>query len=193
MTIDVPVGYGFGGTMQANLREDVLLVQFMLKTLFERGFKGLALGSTPTVDGVFGMKTHYLGRLHEEVSLALLYSAANLFVAPSIQENLSNTVMEALACGTPCIAFDIGGMPDMIEHRRNGYLARPFDAADLAEGIRWILEDDQRRKELSSRARQKVLDEFAMPVVARRHLELYRRILEPLEHQASPQSSGILR
>ena len=59
MTIDVPVGYGFGGTMQANLREDVMLVQFMLKTLFERGFKGLALGPTPTVDGVFGMKTHY--------------------------------------------------------------------------------------------------------------------------------------
>jgi len=101
--------------------------------------------------------------------------------------------MEALACGTPCVAFDIGGMPDMIEHRRNGYLARPFDAEDLAEGVRWILEDDQRRKELSSRARQKVLDEFAMPVVARRHLDLYRRILEPLEHHARPQSSGILR
>ena len=59
MTIDVPVGYGFSCTMQANLREDVMLVQFMLKTLFERGFKGVALGPTPTVDGVFGMKTHY--------------------------------------------------------------------------------------------------------------------------------------
>lgn len=149
--------------------------------------------SAPERPPDLGVPSAYVGRLNDDARLAALYSAADVFVAPSIQENLSNTVMEALACGTPCVAFDIGGMPDMIEHRRNGYLARPFDAADLAEGIRWILEDDQRRKELSSRARQKVLDEFAMPVVARRHLDLYRRILEPLEHHARPQSAGILR
>jgi glycosyltransferase involved in cell wall biosynthesis len=135
----------------------------------------------------------HAGNLKDDVSLAALYAAADVFVAPSIQENLSNTVMEALACGTPCIAFDIGGMPDMIEHHRNGYLARPFDAADLAEGVRWILGDDQRRMELSSRARQKVLEEFAMPVVAHRHLELYRRVLETVQHEPRPQAAGIPR
>ena len=64
----------------------------------------------------FGFRTHYLGRLNDDISLALVYSAADVFVAPSIQDNLPNTVMEALACGTPCVAFKIGGMPDMIEH-----------------------------------------------------------------------------
>ena len=139
-----------------------------------------------------GVECIYVGNLKDDVSLAALYAAADVFVAPSIQENLSNTVMEALACGTSCVAFDIGGMPDLIEHRRNGYLARPFDAADLAEGMRWILDNDQRRQELSLRARQKVIEEFAMPVVARRHLELYRRVLETTQHQARPQA-GTLR
>jgi glycosyltransferase involved in cell wall biosynthesis len=139
-----------------------------------------------------GIECIYVGNLKDDVSLAALYAAADVFVAPSIQENLSNTVMEALACGTSCVAFDIGGMPDLIEHRCNGYLARPFDAADLAEGMRWILDNDQRRQELSLRARQKVLEEFAMPVVARRHLELYRRVLQTTQHQARPQA-GTLR
>ncbi len=150
-------------------------------------------GARPKDPPDLGVECLYIGTIKDDDGLAALYAAADVFVAPSIQENLSNTVMEALACGTPCVAFDIGGMPDMIEHRRNGYLARAFDAADLAEGMRWLLEDDQRWQELSFRARQKVLEEFAMPVVARRHLELYRRVLEPMQHQARPQSAGTRR
>ena len=63
---------------------------------------------------------HFLGNLHDDISLALAYAAADVFVAPSIQDNFSNTVLESIACGTPCVAFRAGGMPDMIEHRRNG-------------------------------------------------------------------------
>jgi glycosyltransferase involved in cell wall biosynthesis len=63
------------------------------------------------------LKTHYLGRLNDDISLALVYAAADIFVAPSIEDNLPNTVMEALACGIPSVAFKIGGMPDMIEHQ----------------------------------------------------------------------------
>lgn len=188
-------GAAYGGDEP---RKGFVHLQTAFRLLAEGGgasqFTAVIFGASTTREAPnSGVECIHAGNLKDDVSLAALYAAADVFVAPSIQENLSNTVMEALACGTPCIAFDIGGMPDMIEHRRNGYLARPFDAADLAEGIRWILEDDQRRKELSARARQKVLDEFAMPVVARRHLELYRRILEPLEHQVRPQSSGIIR
>jgi glycosyltransferase involved in cell wall biosynthesis len=173
-------------------------LQTALRLLVERAgaspYTAVIFGaSTPERPPDLGMSSTYAGSLDDDVSLAALYAAADVFVAPSTQENLSNTVMEALACGTPCVAFDIGGMPDMIEHRRNGYLARSFDAADLAEGMRWILEDDQRRQAFSSRARQKVLEEFAMPVVARRYLELYRRVLEPIQNQALPQPSGILR
>jgi glycosyltransferase involved in cell wall biosynthesis len=149
--------------------------------------------SAPESPPDLGVPSAYVGRLNDDARLAALYSAADVFVAPSIQENLSNTVMEALACGTPCVAFDIGGMPDMIEHRRNGFLARPFDAADLADGLNWVLADEARWRALGIRAREKTVEEFEMSRVAHRHLELYRRILEPLEHHAHPQSPGILR
>jgi len=107
----------------------------------------------------------------------LAYSAADVFVAPSTQENLSNAVMESLACGTPVVAFNIGGMPDMIEHRANGYLADAFDTSDLANGLEWVIEDNERHAELSARARRKVVDTFAAPKVAREHLALYEELL----------------
>jgi len=126
-----------------------------------------------------GFKVHYLGWQSDDASIARLYAAADVFVLPSIQENLPYTVMEAMSCGTPCVAFDIGGVSDLIEHRQNGYLARPFDPADLARGIGFVLEDDRRRGELSVQARHKVEREFAMESVAKRHLALYQSLLDP--------------
>jgi glycosyltransferase involved in cell wall biosynthesis len=133
--------------------------------------------SQPSVAPEFGMPTIYIGTLADDLTLALLYSAVDVFVAPSTQENLSNTVMEALACGTPCVAFDLGGMPDMIEHERNGWLARPLDACDLATGIRWVLEDRSRHQVLCARAREKTVQEFEFRTVARRYLSLYAELL----------------
>lgn len=125
-----------------------------------------------------GLPTHYTGRLHDDISLALLYAAADVFVAPSVQDNLPNTVMEALACGTPCVAFDIGGMPDMIEHERNGYLARSFETDDLARGIAWVLEDAERHQRLAHRAREKAEQEWALELQARRYLALYNDVAQ---------------
>lgn len=125
-----------------------------------------------------GMQCLFMGTLADDLSLALLYAAADVLVAPSVQENLSNTVMEALSCGTPVVAFRVGGMPDMVEHERNGYLARPFEAEDLARGIGWVLERAERHRSLSERARAKVLEEFDREFVARRHLDLYQEAME---------------
>ena len=125
-----------------------------------------------------GMKVHYMGHMHDEISQVLLYSAANVVVAPSMQENLSNTVMESLACGTPVVAFDIGGMPDMIEHQINGYLATPFEPNDLADGMMWVLENESRRETLSQRARQSVEGRYALKTVAKDYLALYQSILK---------------
>ncbi|MEO1349019.1 MAG: glycosyltransferase family 4 protein [Cyanobacteria bacterium J06635_15] len=121
----------------------------------------------------FGLKTHYLDTLNDDLSLALAYSAADVFVLPSVQENLANTVMEALACGTPCVAFDIGGMPDMIEHHQNGYLAQPYKIDDLAQGVTWVLENPERHQKLSDRAREKVDQEFTLEIQARRYKALF--------------------
>lgn len=124
----------------------------------------------------FGFPAHYLGRLNDDISMRVLYSAADVMVVPSLQENLSNVIMEALACETPVVAFDIGGNPDMIDHKINGYLATPYDPADLACGIEWIL-NHQDPETLSWKAREKVEREFDSRVVAKRYIELYEEIL----------------
>ena len=121
--------------------------------------------------------THYLGHLHDDVALALAYSAADIFVAPSLQDNLPNTVMEALACGTPALAFDIGGMPDMIDHQVNGYLAEPRDAASLAGGIRWLLTDRDRLLQLGSAARKAVETRFTVELQVERYSALYVELI----------------
>lgn len=124
-----------------------------------------------------GFKTHYLGRLGDEISLATVYAAADIFVAPSVQDNLPNTVMEAIACGVPCVAFKIGGMPDMIEHGSNGYLAQAYEIEDLAKGIAWVLENPERYQKLSERARQKAEQEFTQEIQARRYLSLFEDVV----------------
>ena len=124
------------------------------------------------------IKVWNTGYVSDENRLAQLYSAADVFVLPSINESLGYTVMEAMACGTPCVAFDQGGVPDLIDHEQNGFLARPYEPDDLARGIAWILEDTERWEILSKQARHKVERNFPVGKIAERHLELYREILE---------------
>ncbi|MCU0497195.1 MAG: glycosyltransferase family 4 protein [Anaerolineae bacterium] len=120
-----------------------------------------------------GVPVHYVGTLQDDRLLALLYSAVDVFVAPSLQDNLPNTVMEAMACGVPCVAFDVGGMPDMITHQSNGYLARAFDPLDLGRGINWVIEDAERWAGLSAQARQDTIDRFDVRQIAQRYADLY--------------------
>ena len=125
----------------------------------------------------FGLPVHYLGRLHDDVSLSLLYAAADVMVTPSRQDNLPNTVVESLACGTPVVAFDIGGMPDMIEHQINGYLSKLFDVSDLTVGINWVLSDENRHKELCLKARGKAVACFDIKKIAKQYAELYEDVI----------------
>ncbi len=102
-----------------------------------------------------------------------LYNAADLFVTPSIQENLPNTIMEAMACGTPCVGFNIGGIPEMIQHKSTGYVANYKDAEDLANGISWVLNDVD-AETLSSYSREFVIEHYLQSKVVNKYLELYR-------------------
>jgi glycosyltransferase involved in cell wall biosynthesis len=102
-----------------------------------------------------------------------LYNAADLFVTPSLYDNLPNTIMEAMACGTPCAGFHTGGIPEMITHGENGYVARYKDAADLSQGMLWALQEEVHAA-LSANARKKVLEEYAQEKVAQRYMEIYR-------------------
>jgi glycosyltransferase involved in cell wall biosynthesis len=124
----------------------------------------------------FGFKARYLGKLNDDVALNLLYNAADVFVAPSLQDNFPNTILEALACGTPCAAFHIGGMPDAIAHLENGYLAKAFEVEDLARGIEWILSDRDRHNSLSQQARIKVEQNFTQDIQATKYIKLFEEL-----------------
>ena len=119
---------------------------------------------------------HALGYVSGDAGMAALYQAVDLFVTPSLEENLPNTLMEAMACGTPCVGFDIGGVPEMIDHKVSGYVARYADADDLAEGIAYTL-DDARHGQLSAAAATKARTAWNEDTVARRYIELYERLL----------------
>lgn len=130
----------------------------------------------PGDDLDIGIKVNYIGQLDDD-KLPLVYSAADVFVVPSIQENLPNTIMESLACGTPVVAFDVGGIPDMVEHRKNGYLARPFDTKDLARGIEWLLDQSEKGKNFAAAARGKAVSEYSLERQAGRYIKLYEELL----------------
>jgi len=123
-------------------------------------------------------KVHYLGSLHDEISLIAAYNAADIFVVPSTQENLSLVIMESLSCGTPVAAFDIGGNADLISTKQNGYLAPAFEAQDLAEGIKWIASVPEQYSLLSQNARNSVTNKYTEEVVVTAYLSLFEEKLQ---------------
>ncbi|MDD2851702.1 MAG: glycosyltransferase family 4 protein [Desulfuromonadaceae bacterium] len=135
-------------------------------------------GYEPAEFSGFGLKTHYIGYLHDEVSINLLYSAADVFIAPSLQENLPNTIMEAMACGLPVVAFSVGGIPDIVNHKLNGYLAQPYNTDDLAHGLLSILSNLPFCEQLSRTAQDTIKDRFNINDVAGKHLDLYSTLVK---------------
>ena len=136
-------------------------------------FEILLIGTKGTeIPALFSQRTHSLGYISNTEMLNKIYSSADLFITPSLEENLPNTIMEAMACGTPSVGFEIGGIPEMIDHKRNGYLAKYKDAEDLARGIEWVLAQDS--ESLKAACLEKVNRCYTEEVVARQYLELYR-------------------
>jgi glycosyltransferase involved in cell wall biosynthesis len=124
-----------------------------------------------------GFPTHYLGQLRDDLSLALAYSAADVMIVPSRQENLAQTATEALACGTPVVTFAQTGPADVVKHHQNGYLAQPGDIDSLAQGIAWVLETPERLKTLSELARQLAEQQLGIEQMADAYIALYSKIL----------------
>ena len=117
-----------------------------------------------------------MGYVSDEDAIASAYRAADLFVLPSLSENLPNTIMEAMACGVPCVGFKVGGIPEEIDHQKNGYVAAYRDSDDLARGISWVLCEAD-REALSHAAVRKVTQNYSQSSVALRYSELYQEIL----------------
>lgn len=121
------------------------------------------------------VKVYSYGYVNNEKRMIDLYNACDLFLIPTMQDNLPNTIMESMACGVPCVAFNVGGIPQMIDHKVNGYVAAYKDSADFADGIFWSLNPSV-HKQLKEAARSKVTSSFSESAVARKYSELYNRL-----------------
>lgn len=124
-----------------------------------------------------GIETKLVGYVGQDDQLASLYAAADVAVMPSLQEAFGKTLIEAMACGTPVVAFASGGPLDIVDHRLNGYLAEPFRSRDLAAGISWCMDEIERGRNLGGAARAKIEAEFDIHAVAHRYTSLYRQCM----------------
>lgn len=128
------------------------------------------------IEGKLPFKVYPLQYVREEKDLSNIYNAIDTFVTPSLEENLPNMIMEAMACGIPCVGFNIGGIPEMIDHLHNGYVAEYKSAEDLAKGIKWILYEDA-YSEMSDAAIRKVHESYSEETIARKYIEVYNSLM----------------
>ncbi|MDB5272062.1 MAG: hypothetical protein JWO58_429 [Chitinophagaceae bacterium] len=120
---------------------------------------------------------HFPGYISDSTTMAEYYALADVFITPSIEDNLPNTVMEAMSSGTPAIAFNVGGTSDMIQHLKNGYLAQLKSTEDMAEGLYLLLSDEILRRSFGEASREQVMEKFNFPVVAQQYQSVYESLL----------------
>jgi glycosyltransferase involved in cell wall biosynthesis len=138
-------------------------------------------GHAEEVASQLPFKSYPLGYVSDEQQIVRVYNAADVFVLPSLSENLPNTIMEAMACGVPTVGFNVGGIPEEIDHQKNGYVATYRDAEDLAHGLHWVLFEAD-REQLSKAAINKVAHCYSQSAVALKYTEVYQQALTPTPH-----------
>ena len=172
--------FGAGSNAVGDPRKGLSLLQAALQKLKGWGDRVelVIFGvSAPEKAIDFGFKAHYLGRFYDDLSLVLSYSAADVMIVPSLQEAFGQTASESLACGTPVVAFGATGLKDIVSHKQDGYLAEPFSAEDLAQGIAWVLDDPQQHQQLRLNARVKAEQEFTLLLQAQRYSKLFNELV----------------
>jgi glycosyltransferase involved in cell wall biosynthesis len=137
----------------------------------------VSVGHGAQVPALGGRHIH-LGYVDSDRVLAAVYSAADLLAFPSLHDNLPNTVIESMACGTPVVAYDVGGVPDLVRPGVTGLLVPLGDVRALGAAIAQLLADETRRSEMSKNCRSVAVEEYSLDIQARRYVELYERILD---------------
>ena len=133
-------------------------------------------GHAEEVEGKIKLPVFPLGYVSEERRIVDVYNAADLFVLPSVEDNLPNTIMEAMACGVPCVGFKTGGIPEEIDHLKTGYVAEYQSASDLAKGMHWVLDEADYHK-LCTQSVRKVATTYSQNTVSLRYIEVYNHAL----------------
>lgn len=148
------------------------LIEACKMNKLDNAFVAILGGHAEELTGLLPLKSYALGYVNDERRIVQVYQAANVFVLPSLSENLPNTIMEAMACGIPCLGFNVGGIPEEIEHQKTGYVATYRDATDLARGLHWILEEAD-GEALSKACLHHVAACYSQQSVAKRYIEVY--------------------
>lgn len=144
--------------------------------IFNEEIEILIIGTTALADDLgLKIKTHVLGVITSEYQMIQIYNSADVTIVPSLSENLSYVIMESLSCGIPVVAFDTGGNKDLIEHKKNGYLAKSYSVEDLSNGIIWSIENNIDNS-LSFNARNKIIENFSLEKTSRQYLKLYSEL-----------------
>ena len=120
-------------------------------------------------------KVYPLDFVTDERQLVDIYNSVDIFVTPSLEENLPNTIMEAMACGIPCVGFNVGGIPEMIDHLHNGYVAQYKSATDFANGIYWTLTEPD-YPSLAEQACRKAVSHYSESAIAKKYIDLYNKV-----------------
>jgi glycosyltransferase involved in cell wall biosynthesis len=119
-----------------------------------------------------------LDYIEDENRLSLAYCAADVFVVPSLQDNLPNTALEALSCGVPTVAFDVGGLRDIIREGQTGHLVPASDVHALRTAIAGLLENNEQRAMMAGECRRRALAEYRLDIQASRYAALYKRLIQ---------------
>jgi glycosyltransferase involved in cell wall biosynthesis len=148
----------------------------LIKTyLDECGARLLVFGTgSYNLEGILNYPCEFLGHINDIDVLIDCYNSADLLLIPSRIDNLPNTALESLSCGTPIVAFNTCGLPDIVIHKQNGYLADSFSVADFATGIVWALENIS---DLEVNARNSAIDKFKSQYIASKYVDIYEKIL----------------
>lgn len=142
-------------------------------------------------DKLLDAKVWHFGKVKNEDELAQIYSAANIFVNTSIADNLPNTIIESTACGTPVVTFKTGGVSDIVDHMKTGYLTDPKEVSQLADGIKAFLTDPEFQKKVSTECRKKALNQFSSTLHAERYSRIYLRAIQSFKTENNRQNTGM--
>ncbi len=134
--------------------------------------------SQPQQSPELPFKTQWLGHIHDDATLALLYNAATVMVVPSKQEAFGQTASEAQACGTPVVAFNCTGLADVVDHQQTGYLAKAYDSVDIAVGLQWILDNPAECERLGKNARLRAEKLWNTNIVVEQYRAVYTTVLQ---------------
>lgn len=168
-----------GGSRSHNKGFDLLLdaMRHLERRIDKEKILSVVFGqSKPEEEPDIPFMTHWAGHIYDDETLCLLYNAADLIVVPSRQESFGQVASEALACGCPVVAFDCTGLRDVVDHFENGYLAKAYNTDDLADGVYWILEDQERRDILGQSGRKKAINNWSPDVVVPQYLHVFEQV-----------------